>query len=88
MVWRFLVVYIGDELSLPLTVITSLITINAVANLISSLIAGSITDIIGRKWTMVIGLVVNGAALAAMNPAQTYLHFAILMVIQGAFRPL
>ncbi len=88
MVWPFLVVYIGAELSLPLTVITTLITINAVTSLISSLFAGSITDKIGRKWSMVISLVVNGAALALMVPAQTYLQFAILMAIRGGFNPL
>ena len=54
MIWPFLVVYISEELTLPLTTITSLITINAVMSLSSSLIAGSITDKIGRKWAMAI----------------------------------
>lgn len=88
MVWPFLVVYIGDELSLPLTIVTSLITINSLAALISSFLAGSITDKIGRKWSMVISLLGNGAALAAMIPATSYLQFAILMAIRGGIRPL
>jgi MFS family permease len=88
MVWPFLVVYIAAELSLPLAVITSLITINAISSLVSSLIAGSITDKIGRKWAMVISLVANGAALVAMIPAHTYLQFALLMFLRGGFRPL
>lgn len=88
MIWPFLVIYLGDELSLPLTVITTLTTINAVMSLLSSFIAGSITDKLGRKWTMVISLCVTGFSLAAMVPAHTYGQFAILMALRGAFRPL
>ncbi len=88
MVWPFLVVYIGQELSLPLTVVTSLITIDAVTSLASSLLAGSITDKIGRKWSMVVSLIGSAATLILMIPAQTYLQFAILMAIRGGFRPL
>ena len=88
MIWPFLVVYISEELTLPLSTITSLISINAVASLCSSLIAGSITDKIGRKWAMVISLAVNGIAFLLMIPANTYALYAILMALRGAFRPL
>jgi len=88
MVWPFLVVYIGQELSLPLTVVTSLITINAAVRLASSFIAGTITDRLGRKWSMVISLAVSGGGLAAMIPAHTYAQFALIMVIRGIFQPL
>jgi len=88
MVWPFLVVYIGEELALPLSVVTSLITINAVVRLISSLFAGSITDRLGRKWSMVVSLVVSGAGLGLMIPAQTYWHYALIMVVRGIFQPL
>ena len=88
MVWPFLVVYIGQELSLPLTVVTSLITIDAINSLASSLLAGLITDKIGRKWSMVVSLIGSAATLILMIPAQTYLQFAILMAIRGGFRPL
>ncbi|MCJ7716438.1 MAG: MFS transporter, partial [Anaerolineales bacterium] len=88
MIWPFLVVYIGQDLSLPLSTITSLISINAVMSLSSSLIAGSIADKIGRKWVMVISLAVNGFAFILMIPAGTYLQYAILMAFRGAFQPL
>ena len=88
MIWPFLVIYLGKELSLPLTVITTLTTINAVASLLSSFLAGSIADKLGRKWTMVISLCMTGLTLAAMVPAHTYGQFAILMALRGAFRPL
>lgn len=88
MVWPFLVIYIGEELGLPLSVVTSLITINAVTRLVSSLMAGSVTDRLGRKWSMVISLVVSGGGLALMIPAQTYWHYALIMVLRGVFQPL
>jgi len=88
MIWPFLVVYIGEELTLPLTTITSLISINAVMSLCSSLIAGSITDKIGRKWAMVISLAVNGVTFLLMIPANTYGQYAVLMALRGTFQPL
>ncbi len=88
MIWPFLVVYISEELTLPLTTITSLITINAVMSLSSSLIAGSITDRIGRKWAMVISLAVNGVTFLLMIPANTYGQYAVLMALRGIFQPL
>ena len=88
MIWPFLVVYIREELTLPLATVTSLTTISAVMSLTSSLIAGSITDKIGRKWAMVASLAVNGAAFLLMIPANTYFQYAILMALRGAFRPL
>lgn len=88
MVWPFLVVYIGGELSLPLSVVTSLITINAVTRLATSLVAGSVADRLGRKWSMVISLVVSGGGLWLMIPAQTYWQFALIMVLRGVFQPL
>jgi MFS family permease len=88
MVWPFLVIFIGEELGLPLSVVTSLITINAVTRLVSSLIAGSIADRLGRKWSMVISLVVSGGGLALMIPAQTYWQYALIMILRGIFQPL
>ncbi len=88
MIWPFMVIYLGDELNLSLTVITTLTSINSVMSLLSSFIAGSITDKLGRKWTVVVSLCVTGISLAAMIPANTYGQFAILMALRGAFRPL
>ena len=88
MIWPFLVLYISEELTLPLSTITSLISINAVMSLSSSLIAGTITDKMGRKWAMVVSLVVNGITFLLMIPANTYGQYAVLMALRGAFRPL
>jgi len=88
MIWPFLVVYISQELALPLTTVTSLIALNSIMSLLTSFLAGSITDRIGRKWAMVISLSVNGLAFFGMVPAAAYWHYAVLMAVRGAFQPL
>lgn len=88
MIWPFMVIYLGAELGLSLTIITTLTSISAVMSLLSSFIAGSIADRIGRKWTMVVSLGVTGLSLVLMIFAHSYGQFAILMALRGAFRPL
>lgn len=88
MIWPYLVVYISEQLELPLASIGGLITLNAAMSLLSSFLAGSIADRLGRKWAMVISLAFNGMAYLAMIPAHTLGQFALLMALRGAFQPL
>ena len=88
MIWPFLALYISAELSLPLTTVGSLLSIRALMSLISSFLAGEVTDRISRKWAMVASLAVNGAAFLLMIQADTYLQFALLLALRGVFQPL
>lgn len=88
MIWPFLMIYATERLQQPLSVVTVLMTINAVAGLVFSFIAGPVTDRFGRKWVMVISLMVNGLAYLLMIRAETLPAFAILMAVSGAFNPL
>lgn len=88
MVWPFLMIYVSDRLRLPLTTTTSLMTLNASMGLIFSLIAGPITDKVGRKWVMVVSLAMNSLAYLLMGQANSLAAFAVLMAISGAFNPL
>jgi MFS family permease len=88
MIWPFLLVYVSERLSAPLTAIASLLTLNSAMGLISSFLGGSIIDRLGRKWIMSASLVVNGAAYLFMGQAHTLPQFAILMAIMGAVNPL
>jgi len=88
MIWPYLVVYISKQLSLPMASIGGLITLNAAMSLLTSFLAGSFTDRLGRKWAMVISLSFNGLAYFAMIHAQSLGQFALLMALRGAFRPL
>lgn len=88
LVWPFLTIYLRAKLDLPLSTITTLITMDAMMVLLSSLIAGPIIDTFGRKWVMVLGSAVNGLAYLFMAQADTYWMFAALMLARGTFTPL
>jgi len=88
MVWPFLTIYLRQRLGIPLTTVTLLLTVNAVAGLVASSIAGPVVDRFGRKGVMVLGLAVGGVTLLAMSAASTLEWWAILMAINGAFSPL
>jgi predicted MFS family arabinose efflux permease len=81
-------IYVSEKLDLPMTSVASLMTLNAAAGLIASFIIGPITDRAGRKLTMIVGLFATGILYLAMIPAETMLHFAILMTLRGLFNPL
>ncbi len=88
MVWPFLTIYLRQRLAVPLTTVTLLLTVNAVAGLVATSIAGPVVDRFGRKGVMVLGLAVGGATLLAMSAAGTLPLWVLLMVIGGAFSPL
>jgi MFS family permease len=88
MIWPFMLIYASGKLNLPLSSVAALISINAGTGLISSLIAGALADKIGRKVVMNFSLVMTGLAYFLLMHAQTYAHFASLMVLIGLSNPM
>ena len=88
MIWPFLMIYVTEKLGLPLSVTTSLNTINAVAGLASVFFVGHLVDRMGRKWAMVISLILNGLVYLMQSQANSYLGFALVMGLAGAANPL
>jgi MFS family permease len=88
MIWPFLMIYVSEKLSLSLSTVSTLITINAGTGLLTSFIAGAVADRLGRKPVMVISLAVNSLGYFFMSQAHTYLGFALLMLVMGASNPL
>jgi len=88
MIWPFLMIYASQTLSLPLVTVASLMTISAMAGLISSVMAGPIVDRAGRKWVMVVGLIGNGLCYLFLSNADSYGAFAIILGLSGIFSPL
>ena len=52
MIWPFLLIYVSAKLDMPLSTVATLISINAGTGLLSSFIAGTLADKIGRKVVM------------------------------------
>lgn len=88
MIWPFLTIYASGKLDLPLSKVVTLISINAATGLVSSLVAGTLADKIGRKVVMNFSLTVNGIAYFLLMYAHTYPQFAALMVLVGMSNPL
>jgi MFS family permease len=88
MIWPFLTIYASDKLDLPLSKVVTLISINAATGLVSSLVAGTLADKIGRKVVMNFSLTVNGIAYFLLMYAHTYPQFAALMILVGMSNPL
>jgi MFS family permease len=88
MIWPFLLIYATNRLSLPLGVVAPLISVNAGTGLLSSLVAGTMADMIGRKTVMNISLTINGLAYFFLMSAGTYEQFLILMIVLGLSQPL
>lgn|GEM_PF-2401416 len=87
MVWPFLTLYLRQRLTVPLTGITALLTVNAVAGLVTTTIAGLVVDRFGRKGAMVIGLLGFGLVMLGMIPAASLAAWAALMAFNGGIRP-
>jgi MFS family permease len=88
MIWPFLLIYASGKLDLPLSTVAALISINAGTGLLSSLIAGTLADKIGRKVVMTFSLTVNGLAYFLLMRAETYPQFVGLMIMIGLSNPL
>jgi MFS family permease len=88
MIWPFLMIFASETLSLPLAAAASLMSINAAAGLVSSILAGPVVDRAGRKWVMAFGLIGNGLCYFILNWAGNYASFALAMGLSGAFSPL
>ncbi len=88
MIWPFMLIYVSGKLDLPLSTVATLISINAGTGLVSSLVAGALSDRIGRRVVMVFSLAATGIAYSLMVHAQTYAQFAGLMVMIGMSNPM
>jgi MFS family permease len=88
MIWPFLLIYASGKLHLPLSTVATLIAINAGTGLLSSFLAGTLADKIGRKVVMVFSLALNGIAYFFLMRAETYPQFVVLMIFIGLSNPL
>ena len=87
-VWPFLTIYMRQQLSIPLTTIALLYTLNSAIGLVTTFVAGWVADRSGRKGVMVLSLAASSAILVMMSLAGTLSLWTVLMAFNGAFGPL
>lgn len=88
MIWPFMLIYASGKLDLPLSTVATLISINAGTGLVSSFIAGTLADKIGRKIVMNFSLTMTGITYLLLMRAETYPQFVGLMIMIGLSNPL
>ncbi|MFN2144709.1 MAG: MDR family MFS transporter, partial [Anaerolineales bacterium] len=88
MVWPFMTIYLREQLQLPLATITSLVAIESIMTVISTLLVGPIMDRYGRKRIMVFSLFINSVTFFLLTLAHSFPQFAALSVLRGLFAPL
>lgn len=88
MIWPFLMLYVSKTLALPLSSVAWLMTLNSGIGIISSFIAGPVTDRFGRKWVMAISLLANGLVYLFYAQAHSLAAFALVGALSGLVNPL
>jgi len=88
MIWPYLMIYVSESLDAPLTLAASLMTLNSIFGLVASFMVGPLIDRVGRKWVMVISLIINGLTYVFLSNASGLPTFAILLALSGAANPL
>lgn len=88
MVWPFLTIYVRERFAVPLQTVTLLLTLNSVAGLATSMVAGTVVDRFGRRGAMLLSLFGGGLIFVAMSAAGTLGAWAVVMLANGAVSPL
>ncbi|GAB4569475.1 MAG: MFS transporter [Anaerolineae bacterium] len=84
LVWPFLTIHIRQQLDVPLTQITLLFTLQSLATMVATAVAGPAVDRFGRKWVMVLGPVLSGITQIAMARADSYGMWAVLLMLYAS----
>lgn len=87
LVWPFLTLIMRERLDAPLTTITALISVQALAGALSTSIIGAVMDRYGRKRAMIAGLILSSGVLYMMSVADALWQWSLLAALHGAFNP-
>jgi len=87
MIWPFMMIYASERLHLPLAAVAGLMTVNSAFALAGTFLAGTLTDRVGRRGVMIVGLALHGAVYVFLSFAQALWMFALLMALSGLVSP-
>ncbi len=87
MVWPFLALYLSRRLDVPLAQVGMLITLQALAGVVGTVLAGPVVDRVGRKAGIVLSLVGMAVGYVGLGWASRWIEFAGFMALGGFFAP-
>ena len=88
MIWPFQLIYVSKTLALPISTVTTIVTISSITALGASPLGGFFADRFGRRNLMIFAQVSHGVAYLLMSMAHTYVQFLLPMTLMGAAMPL
>ena len=81
LVWPFLTIYIREQFDVPLTTVTTLVTVQSVTGFAATAAISPLLDRLGRRWPMIIGLVGSSAVMLVMTRAGALWQWALLLPV-------
>ena len=88
MIWPFQLIYVSQTLDMPISTVTSIITISSLTALGASPLGGFFADRFGRRNLMIFAQISHGLAYLLMGLADSYVAFLAPMTLIGAAMPL
>jgi MFS family permease len=83
MVEPFLAFYLTGVRGLPLTTTGAVIAMSGAGSVISQFVSGSLTDRIGRRATLTLGMLANAAALVALGYSRGLVPLVLATLLFG-----
>jgi MFS family permease len=87
-IWPFMTIYVRRTLDVPMTTVALTLTVNTLAGIAATSVAGPAIDRLGRKSAMILGLAGPGVALIGLGLARTLPAWMALMAVMGGLSPL
>lgn len=87
-IWPFLTVYMTQKLGVPLTTVTLILSLTAIFGTLSTTVVSSVMDKVGRKGSMIAGLIGSACVFMAMAFANGLPLWIILVALHGTFIPI
>lgn len=85
MVWPFMSIFFANKLAISLTTVGYLMMINSVMSMVFAFVGGHLADKIGRKWVIVLGLMVHAIGYFFTGRASTLWEVVIFFGFCGGF---
>lgn len=86
--WPFITIYIREQLDVPLTQVALLFTLHSAAGLVATTVVGPAVDRFGRRGAMIVGLLLNGFALAVVGLVSGLWLWAGALILLGFSGPI
>ncbi|MBN8620623.1 MAG: MFS transporter [Anaerolineae bacterium] len=87
LVWPYLALFMREQTGAPLSTVTALLSLQALASVLGTSAISVVMDRVGRKKPMLVGLVAFSAILLLMSGARGIEQWLVLIPLYGILQP-